>query len=156
MKPSGHTPGIASKGSGSTGSSTAPAATGATPTTHGSTPGSGTTHPGPAGGAPSTEPPTSPAAPVRVQVIAKEYSLTLSRTEVPSGKVIVQFVNNGQDEHNLHTLEPTEGSEAAAFPNTKPNAHPELTLTLRPGSYTMFCSLPEHEAKGMKATLIVK
>ena len=82
--------------------------------------------------------------------------MTLSRAEVPSGKVIVQFVNNGQDEHNLHTLEPTEDSEAAAFPKTKPSAHPELTLTLHPGSYTMLCSLPEHEAKGMKATLVVK
>ena len=47
-----------------------------------------------------------------MQVIAKEYSLTLSRAEVPAGKVIVEFVNAGQDEHNLHTTEPAEGSEA--------------------------------------------
>jgi plastocyanin len=91
-----------------------------------------------------------------VQVIAKEYSLTLSRAEVPAGKVIVNFVNAGEDEHNLNTVEPTAGSEALVFPDTKPNAHPELALNLRPGSYTLYCSLPEHEAKGMKATLVVK
>jgi plastocyanin len=89
-------------------------------------------------------------------VIATEYHLTLSRSEVRAGKVIVNFVNDGQDEHNLHTLEPTAGTEAPSVPNTKPGAHPELTMILSPGSYTMFCSLPEHEAKGMKATLLVK
>jgi plastocyanin len=91
-----------------------------------------------------------------VQVIAKEYSLTLSRTEVPAGQVIVEFVNAGQDEHNLHTAQRAEGSEAEAFPNTLPGAHPDLTLNLRPGTYTLFCSLKDHEAKGMKATLAVR
>jgi plastocyanin len=91
-----------------------------------------------------------------VQVIAKEYSFTLSRTEVPAGKVIVELANYGQDEHNLHATEPTEGSEVGSLPNTLPGAHPDLTLNLRPGSYTLFCSLKEHEAKGMKATLVVR
>jgi plastocyanin len=29
-------------------------------------------------------------------------------------------------------------------------------VELRPGTYTLFCSLPEHEKKGMKATLVVE
>jgi uncharacterized cupredoxin-like copper-binding protein len=29
-------------------------------------------------------------------------------------------------------------------------------VTLRPGTYTLFCSLPEHEHKGMHATLTVE
>ncbi|MFI4993784.1 MAG: hypothetical protein ACHQCH_09245 [Solirubrobacterales bacterium] len=145
--PSEHTPRSASTGSGSssTGASTTPV-----------TPGPGATPPGPAGGAPPAESPTSPAAPAHVQVIAREYSFTLSRSEVPAGKVIVELANYGQDEHNLHATEPSEGSEAGSLPNTLPGAHPDLTLNLRPGSYTLFCSLKEHEAKGMKATLIVK
>jgi len=118
-------------------------------------PGSGTTAPGTAGGG-STESPSGPAAPARVQVIAKEYSLTLSRTEVPAGKVTVEFVNGGQDEHNLHAIEPAEGSEAGAFPDTVPGVHEDLTLTMRAGSYTLLCSLPKHEEKGMRATLVVR
>lgn len=118
-------------------------------------PGSGTTAPGTAGGG-STESPSGPAAPARVQVIAKEYSLTLSRTEVPAGRVTVEFVNDGQDEHNLHAIEPTEGSEAGAFPDTLPGVHEDLTLTMRAGSYTLLCSLPKHEEKGMRATLVVR
>ncbi len=89
-------------------------------------------------------------------MIAKEYSFTLSRPEVPAGEVIVEFVNRGEDPHNLHLLEATEDSEAGAFPNTAPGALQDLKLKLHPGSYTLFCSLPGHEAKGMKATLIVR
>ncbi len=111
------------------------------------------------GGAPvgSLPPPEAPGAPppVRVQVIAKEYSFTLSRTEAPAGKVIVEFVNGGEDPHNLHLEEPTASAEAGAFPTSSPGSHSDLTLNLRPGAYTLFCSLPGHEAKGMKATLLV-
>jgi plastocyanin len=91
-----------------------------------------------------------------VQVLAKEYSLTLSRTEVPAGKVIVEFVNDGEDPHNLHLEEPTAGSEPGAFPSSAPKTHLDLSFELKPGSYTLFCALPEHEAKGMRATLTVR
>jgi plastocyanin len=107
----------------------------------------------PAGEAPPAEPPASPA---RVQVIAKEYSFTLSRAEVPAGNVIVELVNGGEDPHNLHLLETAADSEAGAFPNTAPGVHEDLELNLRAGTYTLFCSLPGHEAKGMKATLTVR
>jgi hypothetical protein len=99
---------------------------------------------------------SGPPPPARVQVIAKEYSLTLSRPEVPAGEVIVELLNRGEDAHNLHLLEPVEGSEAGSLPNTEPGALHDLKLTLRAGSFTLFCSMPGHEAKGMKATLIVR
>ncbi len=113
--------------------------------------------PGPGAGAAETPAPEAPGspAPARVQVIAKEYSFTLSRAEVPAGKVIVEFVDGGEDPHNLHLEEPTEGTEAGSFPTSAPGFHGDLTLNLHPGTYTLFCSLPGHEAKGMKATLTV-
>lgn len=92
---------------------------------------------------------------MRVQVLAKEYSFTLSRTEVPAGKIIVEFVNGGEDPHNLHLEEAPAGNEAGAFPTSSPKTHADLAFELRAGSYTLFCALPEHEAKGMKATLVV-
>jgi uncharacterized cupredoxin-like copper-binding protein len=90
-----------------------------------------------------------------VQVIAKEYSFTLSRPEVPAGEVIIELVNRGEDAHNLHALEPAEGAEAGALPNTEPGGVRDLKVRLHAGSYTLFCSLPGHEAKGMHATLVV-
>jgi plastocyanin len=82
------------------------------------------------------------------------YRFILSRPSVPAGKVIIEFVNHGQDEHNLNAEDASEG-RVGSIPNTAPNAHPSLTLTLRAGSYKLFCSLPGHEALGMKATLTV-
>jgi plastocyanin len=102
----------------------------------------------------STAPAPPPSIP-HVQVTAVEYSFTLSRTTVPAGKVIFEFVNNGQDEHNLNVL-PTEGPAAATFPNAPSKGVSDQQIDMRPGAYTLFCSLPEHESKGMKATLVVE
>jgi plastocyanin len=90
-----------------------------------------------------------------VQVTAVEYSFSLSRTTVPAGKVILEFVNHGQDEHNLN-LQPAEGPLAGSVGGTPSQGVSDLPVELRPGSYTLFCSLPEHEQKGMKATLTVQ
>ena len=103
------------------------------------------------GQAPSGPPPSVP----RVQVTATEYSYTMSRTSVPAGRVIVEFVNRGQDEHNL-TLVEREGDLAGSFPNALSGGVSDQSLILRAGSYTLFCSLPEHQSKGMKATLVVQ
>jgi len=97
-------------------------------------------------------------APAHVEVTAEDaqgFRFALSRPTVPAGKVIVEFVNHGQDEHNLNVIEPTEGSVAGSLPDAASNAHLRLTINLKPGRYTLFCSLPNHEARGMKATLIV-
>jgi plastocyanin len=124
-----------------------------------STPGSGGTHPGSPGGGAPTKTPAAPTGPAHVQVTAEDteaFRFILSRPSVPAGEVVIEFVNHGQDEHNLNTLEPNEGTVAGSLPNTAPNAHPTLSLNLHAGSYTLFCSLPGHEAKGMKAVLKVE
>jgi plastocyanin len=146
-------PNSVSKGSGST----TPWATVPQPITPGSTPGSGTSLAGPVSANGPVKSPV-PVALARVEVTAEDteaFRFVLSRPTVPAGKVIIEFVNHGQDEHNLNAIEPTEGSVSGSLPNTAPNAHLSLTLNLSPGSYTLFCSLPSHETKGMKATLVV-
>lgn len=101
--------------------------------------------------APAAAPPSIP----QVQVTAVEYHFTLSRTSVPAGNVVFDFVNHGQDEHNLNVA-PPEGPLAGSYANTPANGMGQLEVQLRPGTYTLFCSLPEHEKKGMKATLTVE
>ena len=142
--PAGTSPSTSSPGS-------LPSATGTT----GSTSAGGARNPS-SGSSPGQTPsaPAPPAVP-RVQVAATEYSYTMSRTSVPAGRVIVEFVNRGQDEHNLKLAE-AGGELAGSFPNTLSGGVSDQSLILRAGSYTLFCSLPEHESKGMRATLLVQ
>jgi plastocyanin len=128
-----------------------------TPVAPSATPGSGNSSSGPVVAPPATES-SGTAAPAHVEVTAEDsgaFRFVLSRPTVPAGTVIIEFVNHGQDEHNLYAVESLVGSLAGSIPNTIPGAHPRLMLDLRPGSYTLFCSLADHEAKGMKATLVV-
>ncbi len=124
-----------------------------------STPGSSSATTAPGGTPAPPETPTAPAAPAHVEVTAEDTGalrFVLSRPIVPAGKVIIDFINRGQDEHNLNVVAPVEGSVEGSIPNTDPGAHPSISLTMRPGSYRLFCSIADHEAKGMKATLTVK
>ncbi len=84
-----------------------------------------------------------------------EYSFTLSRTRVPAGKIILELVNHGQDEHNLNAAL-GEGSPVGSLSDTRAGAVKDQAVELRPGTYTLFCSLPEHAKRGMKATLTVE
>jgi uncharacterized cupredoxin-like copper-binding protein len=92
-------------------------------------------------------------APARVQVVEKEYFLTLSRLHVPSGKLILQVVNFGMDNHDL--VVQSKSGKTWKFDVLAPQAHATKTMTLTPGKYTLSCSLPGHRGLGMVATLTV-
>jgi plastocyanin len=151
-----------SPATGSPSTSSAPWAAAPAPVIPGATaPGSGGASPvgsGSSGAVPPAEAPVVGAGPAHVQVTAEDsngYRFVLSRASVPAGQVVIEFVNHGEDEHNLN-VKPGEGTVEGSLPNTAPKAHPSLSLDLRAGSYTLFCSLAGHEAKGMKVTLTVE
>ncbi len=91
----------------------------------------------------------------QVQVVEKEYSLTLSRLRVPSGTVIVQLVNFGMDDHDLVLQGNAPGSKRYSFAVLAPGKLETKTLSLTPGRYTLFCAIPGHRALGMVAALTV-
>ena len=97
----------------------------------------------------------SSRAAARVQVVEKEYSLTLSRLRVPPGKVTIQVVNFGMDNHDL-VIQPSRGSKSMWQTSLlPPEGIATKTFALKRGRYTLFCSLPGHRALGMVATLTV-
>ena len=105
--------------------------------------------------APTTAAPTATAPVTRIGVVAREFSLTLSRTSVSAGAVGVQLQNFGQDPHNLR-VERVDGTSAPTdFATTEPGSLQSQTVTLAPGAYKLYCTLPGHDAAGMHATLIV-
>ncbi|HEX4520415.1 MAG TPA: plastocyanin/azurin family copper-binding protein [Gaiellaceae bacterium] len=91
----------------------------------------------------------------QVQVVEKEYSLTLSRLRVRSGTVVVQLVNFGMDDHDLVVQGSAKGSKPVTFATLAPGKLETKTLKLAPGRYTLYCSIPGHRALGMVASLTV-
>lgn len=106
--------------------------------------------------APNPAPESEPGpAPARLSVKASEFSYTLSRPSLVAGAAIVELNNQGEDPHNLN-LE-LEDNEAAPLEVSEagPLEHRTAHFDLAAGTYRLWCSLPEHEEKGMKATLVV-
>jgi hypothetical protein len=95
-----------------------------------------------------------PPPPARVQVVAQEFRLSLSRRRVRAGTVVVELVDAGQDAHDLR-LQRTGGGRVFSWPTLRPGGHLDRELKLRPGRYSLWCSLPGHRALGMEAVLVV-
>ena len=94
-------------------------------------------------------------APARVQVGADEYGYTLSRATIKAGPAIVQLANYGEDEHDLR-LRRIGGTRTYRVGTVAPGRVGELEARFLPGRFRLWCSLADHRARGMHATLIVK
>lgn len=130
-------------------------------------PTAGTTAMPPAPAAPPALPPVAPAAPApsappapvpsRLQATTREFSIRLSRARVPAGPLILQLVNAGEDEHDLHVRPASGGPDALALDLTDPfGGTREASQVLGAGDYVLYCSLPGHEEAGMRAPLEVR
>ena len=71
-----------------------------------------------------------------------------------AGKVSIAYENKSPIEHNL-TIESSSGASIGATP-TFQGGSKTLTVTLKPGTYKFFCSVPGHRQAGMEGTLTVK
>lgn len=116
--------------------------------------GGGYTDPGTGGGGGS---PTGGGGPSFLTVTAMDASglqLQLSRSSLPSGPVSATFVNRGMDDHNLH-IRQGAGPDTPLTPDVHSLETSPFDVQLAPGTYTLFCAIPGHEAAGMRATLNV-
>jgi plastocyanin len=94
-------------------------------------------------------------SPVYVQVVEKEYTLTLSRLRVPAGTIILQAINFGMDNHDLIVQRNAKGAKPIKFRLMAPKERVTKTLQLPAGRYTLSCSVPGHRGYGMVARLTV-
>jgi hypothetical protein len=97
---------------------------------------------------------TPPPPPARVQVVAREFSLALSRQRIKAGKAIVELANFGEDAHDLR-LQRVGGKIVYRWPVAQSGDVEDKMLTLGPGTYRLWCSVANHRALGMVATLVV-
>lgn len=100
--------------------------------------------------APAASPP-----PARVQVSAKEFSLTLSRLKVVSGPAIVELANFGEDAHDLKLRREAKGAPTLTIKEVLPGRQGRLRAKLAPGRFKLWCSAADHAQRGMRATLVV-
>jgi hypothetical protein len=109
-----------------------------------------------ASSAPGSEP-----TPDRVQVRGAEFDLVLSKQKLAPGQGIVQFLNEGEDPHDLK-LQRVNSSGAPLGPELSigvvaPGAYENLAARFKKRStYVFWCSLSDHRQRGMEATLRTK
>ena len=88
----------------------------------------------------------------RLTVTEVEYKLTLSRTHLAAGKTTFVVVDKGKLAHSLSIAGP--GLKKRLISGTiKPGTSRSVTVTLKAGTYTLWCPQPGHAALGMKTTL---
>jgi hypothetical protein len=95
-------------------------------------------------------------APARLQISADEFSLALSRPSIRSGKAIVELVNYGEDDHDLALRRIATAARTYRIGIVHPGDTGELQRVLRAGRYRVWCTLADHRARGMSATLRVR
>lgn len=104
---------------------------------------------------PHEEPPEPEGPASHLGVKAVEWSYTLSRPEVIAGTVIIELNNQGEDNHNLKLQREGSSELPLVVPEAAPDEHTTASVNLPAGTYRLYCSLFEHDEKGMHATLVV-
>jgi uncharacterized cupredoxin-like copper-binding protein len=90
-----------------------------------------------------------PAA-MKVPVGEAEFKITLASTDFKAGEITFEAKNNGKIPHDLAIKE--TGEKTKLIP---PGGTAELKVTLKAGKYELYCSVPGHEAAGMKQSITV-
>jgi plastocyanin len=100
--------------------------------------------------APAAAPTTTTRLPPRtISVDEYEFGFTLSQQTISAGKVTFQMRNIGALMHNFDLIGSLDG------PFLVPGQTSNITVTLKPGTYTYVCSVKYHAAEGMQGTLTV-
>jgi plastocyanin len=91
-----------------------------------------------------------------VQVEATEFRFSPSKIVVTGGggPVEIALKNAGSSGHDLRVEK--DGDDVGGTPVFSGGGTKTATVDLEPGSYEFICSVPGHEAQGMKGTLEVK
>ena len=89
----------------------------------------------------------------KIDVTLKDFSITVAGgSSVPAGTYTFVVTNQGPSDHNLTVNGPGVSKQATP---TFGKGTKDLTVTLKSGTYDLFCSVPGHRALGMDTKLTV-
>jgi uncharacterized cupredoxin-like copper-binding protein len=100
----------------------------------------------------TTAPTTTEAKPEAqtVQVSETEFKIALPSTDLKAGTITFDVKNDGKIPHDLAVKETGDKT-----PLIQPDGSAKLTVDLKPGTYELLCTVPGHEAAGMKTSITV-
>ena len=101
-------------------------------------------------------PPSSPAAAATTLKLAAnpagQLAYTTKSLSAKAGKLTIDFSNASPVEHDVAIA---QGNTVAGQTPVFTGGSKTLTVTLKPGTYTFYCTVPGHRAAGMEGTLTV-
>ena len=98
--------------------------------------------------------PSGAAGPVTtVTATETEFKIALSQTAFKPGDYTFRVVNHGNSSHNLTIAGP--GIAPLASSTSPGGGSSDLKVTLRAGSYDLWCGVDSHRTKGMDSKITV-
>lgn len=97
----------------------------------------------------TTTAPAKPAA-TKVPVSEVEFKITLESTALKAGEITFEVKNDGKIPHDLAIKGTSDKTKLIPAGGTA-----ELKVTLKAGKYELYCTVPGHEAAGMKLDITV-
>ena len=88
-----------------------------------------------------------------INVTEKEFHITLSTRKAAVGPVRFVIKNTGKVGHRLAISGPGLKTKRTAL--IKPGKSATLAVTLKSGTYALWCPVPGHAAQGMKTSITV-
>lgn len=88
-----------------------------------------------------------------VKATETDFHIALSKSSFKGGKYVFDAVNKGQTTHALMITGP--GIKMAMTKDIQPGQSATLAVTLKKGTYDVFCPIPGHKALGMNLNINV-
>jgi uncharacterized cupredoxin-like copper-binding protein len=93
---------------------------------------------------------TATPAATKVPVSETEFKITLASTNFKAGEITFEAKNDGKIPHDLAIKGTSDKTKLIP-----PGGGAELKVTLKPGTYELYCTVPGHEAAGMRLNITV-
>ncbi len=91
---------------------------------------------------------------LNVSITTRDFRLSPQNVEVRHGLVTFVVSNAGREPHNLKLR--GRGHKRGGIATLRPGATGAVTMRLKRGSYTMYCSVGRHETLGEYGTVVVR
>jgi uncharacterized cupredoxin-like copper-binding protein len=85
-----------------------------------------------------------------VKVTESEFKIALASTQLKAGTITFDVKNDGQIEHDVAIKGMSQKTKLIPA-----GASAQLVVTLKPGTYELYCTVAGHEAAGMKLNVTV-